>query len=55
MRITLFILGLGLFSVTSCGPEAVAKRRAGLMPYSSEAPGSFELEKPVRQAQEFSP
>jgi hypothetical protein len=52
MRLTSLLLVLGLLSVSSCGPEAVAKRRAGLAPYSSKAPGSFDLERPEREAQE---
>lgn len=55
MRFTSILLILGLLSLVSCGPEAVAKRRAGLAPYSSDAPGSFQLERPVRQAQEEEP
>ncbi len=52
MRLTSILFILGLFSVSSCGPEAVAKRRAGLAPYTSKAPGSFDLERQVREAQE---
>lgn len=52
MKITLIITSLGLFLLSSCGPEAVAKRRAGLAPYTSKAPGSFDLERSERQAEE---
>lgn len=52
MRLTSLLLILGLFSLASCGPEAVAKRRAGLTPYSSKSPGSFDLEHPIKEAQE---
>lgn len=52
MRLTSLFIVLGLLTVSSCGPEAVAKRRAGLMPYTSKTPASFDLERPVREAQE---
>ena len=52
MHFTSLLLILGLSTLISCGPEAVAKRRAGLAPYSTKGPGAFQLERPHRQAQE---